>query len=346
VTLAVLDLVRARGAAAQLCVVRGGEVVVDEAFGCAHDDLFLIFSAGKPFVAMLVHILAERGLIGLDEPVAEYWPEFAANGKQTITVRHVLQHRSGVPVATSVAGDALRATNWERSVRALEQSRPRWSPGEVPAYHILSYGFILGELVQRVTGRDLRDVLADQVTKPLGLADTHLGLPDPLWTRRVPVQGGGVRGLIFNYRGLRQAKVPAATMTSTARDLARFYQALLRGGELDGVRVCAPWTVEAARAPSSDGELDRVLRLPIRWSAGFQLGGPGRRADSRPDRRPRPMGHLSSVHTFGHNGSNCCLGWADPDRDLVLVYLTNRLQVDFDGSPHQCAVSDAVLRMQ
>jgi CubicO group peptidase (beta-lactamase class C family) len=337
-----LDLVRARGAVAQICVLHRGRVLLDRSFGCRPDVPFLIFSAGKPFVAVLVHLLAERGLLALDDPVARHWPEFGRHGKDAITIRQVLQHRSGLPVARGLRRDALAAASWDRSIRALENARPTWPPGEVPAYHIISYGFILGEIVQRVTGAPLREVMCAEFFDPLGLADTHLGTPSLLWPQRVRVRaagvGGRVRQVVFNRRAVRQAVIPAATISCTARDLARFYQMLLSGGTLDGVRVLDPATVAEARRPSCDGEVDRLLRQPIRWAQGFQLGGPG------PDpSRPRPLGHTSSPDAFGHNGSNCCIAWADPDRQLVVVYLTNLLQSGFDGSSHQCAVSDALL---
>lgn len=219
----VAELIRSRGAVAQVCAMRHGRVILDHSFGCRPDALFLLFSAGKPFVAMLVHLLAERGLVSLDEPVARYWPEFGRNGKEVITVRQVLRHRSGVPVARSLWLDALAATSWSRSVRALEHARPMFPPGQVPAYHILSYGFILGELVRRVTRSDPRAVMRAEFLDPLGLADTYLGLPAPLWGRHVPVRapgsGGRARQLVFNRRAVRQAVIPAATISSTARDL-------------------------------------------------------------------------------------------------------------------------------
>jgi CubicO group peptidase (beta-lactamase class C family) len=335
-------LIEDRGAIAQACVMCGGEVVFELSSGCRPDSLFLLFSAGKPFTAVLVHLLAERGQLRLDDPVARYWPEFGRHGKGTVTVRQVLQHRAGVPVARGLWRDVLAAPSWSRSVRALENARPRFPPGQVPAYHILSYGFILGEVVQRVTGRDLRVVLRAEVLDPLGLADTYLGLPAPLWSRHVPVvtsgTGGRARQLVFNRRAARQAVIPAATVSSTARDLARFYQMLLNGGELNGVRILAPATVARACQPSADGQVDKFLGLPVRWSQGFQLGGPAASSS-----RPRPMGRLSSPATFGHNGSSCCLGWADPTRGLVLAYLTNRLTAGLEGSPHQAQVSDTLL---
>lgn len=318
-----VELVEARGAAAQLCVLRDGEVVLDRAFGAGPGEPFLLFSAGKPLTAMLVHRLAGRGAFGLDDPLAAHWPEFGARGKDTITIREVLQHRSGLPYAKSLRRDALLAPDWDRSVRALAGARPHWPPGQVPAYHVLSYGFLLGELVARVTGRPFREVLRSELLDPLGMRDTRLGGPGP----SVPLSGGpGVRRVLFNQRFFREAPIPAATVLGTARDLARFYGAMLDGGS------------EQARTPSSEGETDRVLGVPIRWSQGFQLGGP-----AGDPRRARPMGRLSSPLTFGHNGSNACLGWADPGRRLVVAYLTNRLQGGLEGSPHQCAVSDAVL---
>jgi CubicO group peptidase (beta-lactamase class C family) len=317
-------------------------VVLNEAFGCRPDALFLTFSAGKPFVALLIHQLADRGELGLDDPVARYWPEFGRGGKEAITIRHVLQHRAGIPVARGLAGDALAARSWPRSVRAIEEARPRYQPGQVPAYHVLSYGFILGELVQRVTGAGLTEVMRRELLDPLDLRDTYLGLPARLWSRRVPVRARGPgafsRRLVFNRRVMRQAVIPAATVSTTARDLARFYQMLLNGGQLNGVRVISAAAIAGARRPSSDGETDRLLRRPMRWSEGFQLGGPGPGQG-----RPRPMGRRSSPETFGHNGSNCCIGWADPGRGVVFAYLTGLLEGGLEGSPHQSEVCDAVL---
>ena len=171
------------------------------------------------------------------------------------------------------------------------------------------------------------------------LTDTSLGLPSSQWSRHVPVgargAGARARAAVFNLRSVRQTVIPAATVSSTAHDLARFYQMLLAGGELEGARLLDPATITVARQPSSDGEIDRHLQVTVRWSQGFRLGGP----DLDPA-RPRPMGRRSSPDTFGHNGSNCCLAWVDPRRRIVLAYLTDRLQPGLEGSPH---LSDAVL---
>ncbi|BCJ39593.1 putative lipase LipE [Actinoplanes ianthinogenes] len=328
-------MVTARGAAAQLVVLRHGEVVLDRSFGVPRDTPFLLFSAGKPLVALLVHQLAERGALSLDAPLARYWPAFATNNKQDITVRQVLQHRSGLPYVKSLYRDALLAPDWQRSVRALAAAGPHHAPGAAAAYHTLSYGFLLGELVQRVTGRPLREVLHRQVLQPLGLRDTHLNAAP----RRVPLRGapsGPARMLQWaaNRRVTRDAVIPAATLSATARDLAVVYQALLDGR----AEILSAGGVAAACNPSANGEVDRILGNRIRWSEGFQLGG-----NEGDPLRARPMGRLSSRRAFGHNGSNACLGWADPDRGLVMVYLTNRLEGSPEGSPYQCELSDALL---
>jgi CubicO group peptidase (beta-lactamase class C family) len=130
--------------------------------------LFRVFSASKPIAASAVHLLAQRGQLDLDDPVVKWWPQFGHNGKSGVTVRRVLQHRSGLPVARTVVGDALAVTldDWGRSVRNLEQARPRWPPGQVPAYGLVSYGFILGEVLQRVTGTKVSDFVHDELFAP------------------------------------------------------------------------------------------------------------------------------------------------------------------------------------
>jgi CubicO group peptidase (beta-lactamase class C family) len=344
-----LRLVEERGAAAQLCVLRGDRVLVDHAVNCAPDALFWIFSASKPYVAVLVHQLVERGRLALDDPVAAHWPEFGHAGKAAITVRQVLAHRSGLPTAGGFVGDAIAITDWRLSVRRIERAAPRTEPGAVPAYSPLTYGFVLGELVARVTGRPVVDVLRSELLEPLGLGDTHLGLPAGHWRRHVPLRIaprergrlgrlGPVLATAMNTRALRRAVVPAAGISATARDVALFYRAMLdvRAGARPDVLGAAE--MATALTPTTDGDTDRTSRIPIRWGLGFQLGGP------RPGSTwVSPMGSLSTPLTFGHNGSNCCVAWADPERDLVYAYLTDRLTDRSADKAHQVAVADAVL---
>jgi len=336
------DLIRERGSPAQLCVYARGRVVLNEPFGCQSDSLFFLFSAGKPLVALAVHLLAQRGALSLDDPVAACWPEFGQRGKQAITIRHVLQHRGGLPVARGMPLDALVMTDWDASIRAIEHAVPAYPPGEVVAYHILTFGFILGEVVRRVTGVAVQDFVAREMLGPLGLSDVYLGLPPSLWDRHVPVSGRGpaerVTQLVINRRATRAAVIPAASVSATATDLARLYQALLHGGG----PVLRPETIAAATRPSSDGQIDRLLHLPIRWSQGFQLGGE-RPGGARFGGGYAPMGALASRTAFGHNGSYVCLAWADPERQVVMAYLTGRLVSRAAGARHMSDVSDAVL---
>jgi CubicO group peptidase (beta-lactamase class C family) len=323
-------------------VLRDGVTLVDRAFGCAPDALFFPFSVSKAFTTVLVHRLVERGALDPDEPVAASWPQFARHGKGDVTVRHVLRHRSGFATAGAPLGEALALTRWDAMTHRLERTRLRWAPGEVPAYQYLAYGFVLGEVLRRVTGRELPDLLHDEVLAPLGVRDTFLGLPDEAWPRHVPVHPGvagtAVVTAFVNRRATRVAVVPSAGVSTTARDLGAFYQALLTGATPSGPPLLAAATLAQATRPTSDGEIDRVTRMPVRWGEGFQLGGP--RTAPGPD---SPMGALSSPRTFGHNGSDCCIGWADPDRGLVVAYLTDRLGPRGEAAAHLRGVADTLL---
>ncbi|MGW6278293.1 serine hydrolase domain-containing protein [Kribbella sp. NPDC055071] len=338
---AAVELVQNRGAIAQLCVLRDGHLILDRSFGCAPDALFWLFSASKPYVAIVIYQLIEAGRLHLDDAVAAYWPEFAHNGKREITVRQVLQHRSGVTTAGSYLGDARAMADWDRSLRRIEEATPRWPVGTV-AYSPLAFGFILGEVARRCSGRPIEDLVRRAVLEPLAVTDTYLGLPADQWDRHVPLRVAGPAGpfiqSVVNRRSTRAAVVPAAGISTTARDLAALYQALLHGGVGPAGRLLRPESLAIATEPSSEGAIDRTARSPIRWSQGFQLGGPRSVPDSVPS-----FGTLSSPRTFGHNGSNCCVGWADPDRRIAYAYLTNRLGRPAADLAHHVAVADEVL---
>lgn len=333
------ELVGQRASSSQLCVIRRGQVVVNRSWGHRPDSLFWIFSTSKPFTAVLVHRLAERGLFGLDDRVADHWPAFGRHGKDAITIRHVLQHRTGLATTGSQAKDVAVMTNWNLAIRTIEEARPDRAAGSEPAYQFLTFGFILGELLRRVTGQPLPTLIQEEIFQPLGLEHSFLGIEDADWPRHVPVhchhRGGIFAGAGINRRGTRRAIVPAAGISSTAADVARFYDSLIGDGTADGVRLLGAAALDdARRQTTTEGEMDQYCRSPVPWSHGFQLGGP-RDAD-----HPSPLGQSSTRRTFGHNGSNCCIGWADPDHELAVGYLTNtRIHRDVDV-PHQGAVAD------
>jgi CubicO group peptidase (beta-lactamase class C family) len=232
-------------------------------------------------------------------------------------------------------------SNWRRSVERIERSAPKLDPDLGPAYQFLIYGFLLGELLQRVSGRPVEELLREQLLEPLGLRDTFVGLPDAAWPRHVPVHvdgpGGGIAQSVLNRRITRAAVIPAAGISTTAADLGVFYRALLDDRAGRGPGLLRPETLATALEPSNERQMDVFARAPIRWSAGFQLGG------MRWGSRTAPMGRLSSPLAFGHNGSNCCIAWADPKRDLVVSYLTDRVPRAAPGMRHLSQVSDAIL---
>jgi CubicO group peptidase (beta-lactamase class C family) len=324
-----------RGGASSLVVMQGDEVVFEQHVNTDPHALFYSFSVSKPFTALAVHLLAQRGELDLDAPIASYWPEYAANGKYAVTARQVLTHRGGAPYSTgSAIGDALRMSDWSASVDAAANARLRYRPGTVVAYELLSFGFILGELVRRVDGRPIARFIGEELLAPFALEDTFLGLAADTWSRRVPLVKGHpiehMRAATFNHRHVREAVIPAAGIQTTAQDLAQFYRALLRGG--DG--VIPRRAIDDARAVSSDGERDRVIGHTMRWGTGFQLGYPG---------LVRPMGSLASASAFGHNGSAVCNVWADPERDLVLAWVNNVILPRRAGLEHISRLSDVVI---
>jgi CubicO group peptidase (beta-lactamase class C family) len=323
-----------RGHASSIIVLRGDDVAFEQLVGARPSDLFYTFSVSKPFTALAVHLLAHRGQLALDAPIADYWPEYAMNGKSSVTVRHVLTHRSGAPYSTGWAvGDALRMADWRASVAAIESAYLRYRPGAVVAYELLSFGFTLGELVRRVDGRKIERFLDDEIVRPLGLEDTHLGLSADAWERHVPLVAGHpvehIRETAFNRRAVREAVIPAAGIQTTARDLARFYRVLLTGGG----GVIPPAVIAGAREVSADGELDRVIGHTMRWGTGFQLGFPG---------HVRPMGERANESMFGHNGSAVCNAWADPEHDAVMVWLNSVILPRRSGLKHISRLSDVV----
>lgn len=347
---AALDLYRTGlHPAIALCVRRQGEVVLDRAVGhaagagpgdppgaprvpCTPDTPFCIFSASKAITAMLVHHLDDQGLLHIDDRVAEYLPEFARHGKQDVTIRHVLTHRAGIPSIEGVRDDPGILCDWAKIVEQLCDARPVWMPGRRLAYHAVTGGFVLGEIVRRVTGKDIRRVLREVVLDPLGFAGLDYGVP-PERAHLVARNYATGRGAPFPFSALvhralsvtfEQAVeisndprwltelVPAGNIVGTANEVSRFYQLLLDEGELDGVRVFDARTVRRARAESSFLELDLTLGVPIRYGLGFMLGtpyvslyGPG---------TEQAFGHMGFIHVWT---------FADPARRTAVALLTS-----------------------
>ena len=346
----------------------GGEKVVDLWAGCAdeatgrpweQDTLQLVFSTTKGATAACAHLLAQRGELDLDAPVCEYWPEFKAEGKDAVPVRWLLSHRAGLPVLDAKLTPA-EALAWDPVIEALAAQRPVWPPGTAHGYHALTYGWLVGEVVRRISGRSLGRFFADEIADPLGL-EFWIGLPaaeegrvSRLNTLTLPDPPPDLSVLPDEIRAIAQAfldpdsmtnralnvtsppmdwnspevhaaEVPAANGICTARSLARFYAGLI--GEVDGVRILTPETVRTATVEQSNGP-DRVLLAPTRFGLGYFL--------------PSPFEPLAGPASFGHAGAGGSLGFADPDTGVAFGYVMNQMQQGLAGDPRTRTLVKAV----
>lgn len=325
---------------AQLAVYRDGELWLDERLGvaAAKDARMLWFSATKPVTAVCVLMLAERGLLDLDRPIADWWPEFAQRGKAACTPRHVLTHQGGFPVFPRDF-DWRGIGDWDAAVAAVADLEAQWPPGAEVGYHPVTYGFALGELIRRVDGRMPRAFMRDELFGPLGM-DASLGVDVADIGRVVPVEAmsevtfedpeGSERRTSemverFNRPATLQAQLPAANAVGTAEALARFYAMLERGGTFGGATLVRRETVTDATRVHASSVADRTSGLPSSYGLGFMVGG--------------VWEPYSSAGVFGHGGQQCAVGYADSARGLAVAYVTNGLQ---DPATYAARIADIV----
>ncbi|MEV0241371.1 serine hydrolase domain-containing protein [Streptomyces sp. NPDC050674] len=354
-----------RGAA--VAVYRDGHKVVDLWGGTRDVDgtapwergtAQVVRSATKGVAAAVLLLLHQRGQLDLDAPVGHYWPEFKARGKERVLVRHVLNHRAGLPVLDRPL-TPQEALDPLRGPEAVAAQAPAWEPGTDHGYHALTYGWLLDELVRRVTGQGAGQWLASQVTGPLGL-DLWLGLPESEAGRvgRVGrVEGaepaGGLRARpkrsvteayedpdsltrrAFaaispfpdqNDPAYRASALPATNAIATADGLARFYATLI-GDTAGAARLFTPQTVERARAEESAGP-DRVLVVGTRFGLGYMLHG--------------SASPFLSPGSFGHPGRGGALGFADPETGIAFGYVTNGFRKTVTADPRAQGLVRAV----
>lgn len=314
---------------AQLVVLHKGQVAADLAGGIGDvrrrlpvtaDMPFLVFSVSKAFTAACVHKLVEEGKIELDTPIAQVWPEFGCKGKEQATIRHVLLHQAGIPLRGLISQIRLWP-DWERATHNVANLPAEYQPGAKTAYHMINYGFILGEVVRRISGLPIDVYLRNTFLNPLGLENTTMKLPAEWHDRQAGIYCGHMMQIgpvtLFNRPRIRSALIPAASLHCTARDLAVFYQMLLNGGRYAGRQYFRPETVAQATALSYEG-YDANMHTQMRWAMGFHLGGKAK--EEFPS-----FGDASTIRTFGHGGQGSCIGWADPDHQLVVAFTCNRL---------------------
>jgi CubicO group peptidase (beta-lactamase class C family) len=336
----------------QVAVYRHGEQVVDAVAGVADPangrpvtsaTVFYNFSICKGATATVAHVLAERGLFGYDTPVAELWPEFAAHGKQAVTVRQVLNHTAGVP------GIPLDTTvedlcDWDKMCAAIADAELWWEPGTKVGYHAYTFGYIVGELARRATDKPISQVLREEVAGPLGVAEElWFGMPASEHHRlaRLEDEPGAAEQAaqmmaamppdlplfrsapmelfpsaeLGNRADTLAADIPAGGKTS-ARAIARMYAALV--GEVDGVRLLPPERLAEATAVSSSG-MDEVFGMPTTWGLGYPIGGPSGDAQDTPT-------------VFGSGGVGGSFACGDTASGIAWAVTKNRVSNDFSTS--------------
>lgn len=328
-----------------LVIRRRGKIVMKRAIGCLRgngpgetgeqtplspDAPICLFSASKAISALLLHKLVEDGKLSLDDRVAQYLPAFAAHGKGSVTIRQLLAHRAGIPTLPVKHPDPSMLQHWDALVHLLCLAPPTDPRFQRQAYHALTVGFIVGEIIRRVSGRELREVLHDTLTGPLKLDTMTFGLaperrafsplsygtgPKPVWPLTQYVKR--ILGVSFeraaeaaNEDAFLSSVVPSGNIFASADDSCKVFQMLLNGGTLDGVRVLKPETVAEAIRPIGKLQYDGILMVPMRFSAGFMLG-------------ETPFGLFGprSHDAFGHLGFVSVLCWADPSRELSVSLL-------------------------
>ena len=315
----------------------GGTRNADTGQAWEEDTPVRVASTTKGITAVCANVLVQQGLLDVDAPVASYWPEFKAEGKESVPVRWVLSHRAGVPVV-----DRLFTVEdifaWFPVVDTIAAQAPLWEPGTAHGYHGQSYGYMVGELVRRITGRTIGTFLAAEVSGPLGL-DTWIGTPEDVIPRvaRVlsPAYGGRrrdragtpaspeapgaeqlslmMRAAMFthlapdyNSAEWLRIEMPSANGVTTARSLAKMYAALI--GEVDGKRLLDEEALRRAIRPEAEGT-DRILGQPTRWGLGFSLSS--------------ERSALLGPKSFGHAGAGGSIGVADPDSGVAMAYVMN-----------------------
>ena len=335
-----------RGGGAAVAVYHRGELVVDAWTGTRDaagapwqsDTMAMSFSTTKGVIATAVHRLVDRGLIDYDEPVATYWPEFAAAGKERVTVRQLLDHSAGLHQLRGVIDDAYEMLDWDLVCARLAARAPSYPPGTRHGYHGITFGFLVGEVIRRVTGMSVHDAVEAEIVKPLDLdgmsigaaldqrgrvAELLLSFGDVDRIEQFAVRGSRVPWLrpaidtfivpgadrLFGSFDVLDSPIPALNGVFTARSLARMYAALAGGGVLDGERFLSTDTLRRATEIQTTGP-DIVVGFPMRWRLGYHLAATARGII------PNGFGH------FGFGGSGA---WADPDNDLSIGFTCNRV---------------------
>jgi CubicO group peptidase (beta-lactamase class C family) len=329
----------------QVAVYRHGEPVVDAVAGVADpstgrpvtpDTPFFSYSIGKGVASTVVHVLAERGVLEYDMRIAELWPEFGARGKEKATIRHALSQSVGVPgLPAGLTVEDL--CDWEKMCATIADSESWWEPGTRIGYHAVTWGYIVGEIIRRATGKPISQVLREEVAGPLGVADElFFGVPESELGRLAPLEEAEGNQEMFesmpedspifklgppeattaaygNRADVLASDIPAGG-TVTARAVARMYAALL--DEVDGVRLISPERLREVSAVTMSG-VDEIFGFPTSWGLGYSIG--------------QFMSNAQDTqHVFGVGGVGGSHAYADTATGTTFALTKNRLTPSFD----------------
>jgi CubicO group peptidase (beta-lactamase class C family) len=326
------------------------------------DTMSICYSGTKGIAATAIHMLATEGRIDYEAPVAEYWPEFGCNGKERITVRQLLSHQAGLHKLAHLVDEITDILDWDLIVSRLEKTEPDFDPGTANAYQAVTFGWLVGELIRRVSGLTVPEFVEQRIAQPLGLdglyigdADTQMeripdfvGLPDlqrtrarplsmdyrvPFWIRGERLRDLWRRGLtpknakqLYTHPAFWKACLPAMNGVATARSLGKMYAMLAMGGELDGVRYVSEDIIRKASEVQTR-RADRVAIYPLHWKLGYH------RADAS---------ILAVPEAFGHFGLGGAGGWANPELKLSFAFLHSGFPVTIVGQTRTVMMTAAV----
>lgn len=313
----------------------------------SHDTLANIWSSTKAPTAVAIALLVDRGLVRYQDKVSSLWPEYAQAGKEHTTIAHLLSHQAGLPgfVELTTLADEC---DWDSCVAKLARQRPAWEPGTATSYHAITYGWLAGEIVRRVTKKSLGRFIADEIAKPLD-ADIFVGLPENLDHRVAemiapnhpaeipPLSEIAMMALtnpqvdpdVPNTRAWRAAEIPAANGQATAMGLARFYAALDMKSGCEDIKLLSAATRDQMVRPATNGRTDMFLGFTDAWGMGVALNAPGIYG-------PNPR-------AFGHSGWGGSFGCADPDAGVAIGYVCNQMGPELVGDPRTAGLCAAVL---
>jgi len=339
-----------------VAVTQAGEPVVDlwrgdadpQGTPWAEDTLVNVYSTTKTMAAFCVLLLADRGQVDLQAPVADYWPEFAQNGKEGVRVAHVMSHSAGLPGFDPPLGKVEELYDWDAICAGLAAQAPWWESGTCSGYHAVTQGYLQGEIVRRVSGRSIGQFFREEIAEPLG-ADFHIGL-DPAHDGRVgelippsvgldgladpdsvasrALAGAPLTATEPRTSAWRRAEIPAAGGIGNARSVARVHSALACGGEVDGIRLLSEAGVERILEEQTRGE-DLVLGVPLVFGMGFGLN------DASFPISPNPR-------AFFWGGWGGSLAIIDLDAQLSIAYVMNRMEADLLGDLRGGSIAGAV----